>query len=399
MHRRLAQTIALSCAILLGVGGPEAFGQAEDTSTKVSAETEFSTYADTNDVFVYTPAVEARVEDPLDGWSFGGSYLVDIVSAASADIVSTASPAWTEVRHVGTASVGLKPDTFGATVAGSISREPDYLSLSAGGNLSLDFRQKTVTPLVGYTFTRDTAGRTGTPFSVYSLDVERHTITAALNVIVDPETALNFSADVILERGRMEKPYRYVPLFTTAAATDIPVGASAELVNETRLPGRAEERVPTRRERYAVAGRVAQRLKSTTFIIWQRGYVDSWGVVASTTDVRLVFDVSSRFLLWPHLRGHVQTDASFWQRAYVANLGVGGFVDVPALRTGDRELSPLQSFTAGAGARWDVGSDLRPSDFSLILLLDGALTHYSDALFITQRLSGFGALQFEAAFQ
>ena len=41
-----------------------------------------------------------------------------------------------------------------------------------------------------------------------------------------------------------------------------------------------------------------------------------------------------RFILWPHLRFHAQNSVSFWQRAYTATSSG----DLPALRTGDREL-------------------------------------------------------------
>src|SRR5688572_1506917 len=71
----------------------------EPSSLSLETKEEFSGYADTDAVSVVTPAIEATLKNPLAGWSATGSYLVDVVSAASVDIVSTASTHWTEVRH------------------------------------------------------------------------------------------------------------------------------------------------------------------------------------------------------------------------------------------------------------------------------------------------------------
>lgn len=397
MRRLLLAAICLACGLCVNVPLFPALAQpADDEATIVTTEGEYSSYADSNDVYVYTPAVSANVEKPLSGWSFGGSYLADIVSAASVDIISTATPAWQETRHAGTAQASYKPKAVGASVAGAFSREPDYLSLSAGGNLSIDLRQKTVTPLIGYTYTHDTSGRRHTPFSVYALELDRHTINGALNIIANPETLLTFTGDVILERGRQEKPYRYVPLFAPGVASQVPIGASADIVNQLRLPGKVAESLPHERNRYAVSMRVAQRLESSTFTIWQRGYVDDWGILASTTDIRMLFDISKRFYIWPHLRAHLQTGATFWTRAYTATFDDSGLATVPALRSGDRELGPLQGVTAGAGVRWNAGPDAQPSRFSVVFLGDGNLVHYSDAVYITSRTSILGVVQLQA---
>lgn len=366
---------------------------AEDLKTTVDGE--YAQYADSTATYVYTPAVAVGISHPLNGWSVGGSGLIDVVSAASVDIVSTASPAWQEVRYAGSANATYRPKLFGVTVGGSVSREPDYLSLSGGGNLSIELRDKTVTPLLGYTYTHDTAGRRGTPFDVYSLVLRRHTLSAAVNIVVNRETTLSFVADAMLERGHQEKPYRYVPLFTPEEVDQVRPGMPGDQVNDLRI-GRVFENLPTSRNRYALALRLAQRLQTSTFTLWERLYADDWGLVASTTDIRMLFDAGKRFYIWPHLRGHFQSSVSFWKLAYSATV-VDGLVDVPELRTGDRELSPLQAFTGGLGMRYNVGSP-RPEAASFVLTGDINLTRYSDALFITDRISGIGALQFQAEF-
>ena len=396
---------AVLCGVLLSgaargdeQGTSAARSSAEPSSLSLEMKQEFSGYADTDAVSVVTPAVEATLKNSLAGWSVTGSYLVDVVSAASVDIVSTASPHWTELRHAGSAAVSVDIGDTSTSLSGSVSREPDYLSLSAGVTERIELEQKTVTPVLGYSFTRDVAGRTGTPFSVYSLELHRHTLTSGIELILDPATMVTFVGDASFESGRQEKPYRFIPLFAPDVVDRISAGATVAIVNALRLPGRISERVPDTRKRFAVSGRLAQRISNwSTFIAHERLYRDDWGLQASTTDLRMLMDAGRRWFIWTHLRVHVQSGVSFWKRAYVGRPGETG-IEVPALRTGDRELGPLASGTFGGGVRWLFGRDARPDAWSLVFQSDVATTAFNDALFIQQRQAFFNSLALEGKF-
>src|SRR5262245_55118368 len=65
----------------------------------VSSQAELSSYTDTDHVSVLSPALGVAARSPTPAWSLGVRYLVDAVSAASVDIVATASRRWSEVRH------------------------------------------------------------------------------------------------------------------------------------------------------------------------------------------------------------------------------------------------------------------------------------------------------------
>lgn len=358
---------------------------------------ETSAYQDTDAVSVLTPALELESYNPLSGWSANGSYLVDIVSAASVDIVSSASPNWTEVRHAGTLALRYQPGEVGGALSGAVSSEPDYLSFSAGARAMLDLARKNATLAVGYTFTHDTAGRTGTPFSVYSLTLVRHGFSGALDLVLDRATLFTGSLDLVLESGRQEKPYRYLPLFDATVAPSVPPGAGADLVNSLRLGARASERLPDTRQRVALSGRLAHRFRDSTLLLFDRAYADSWGLLATTLDLRYVVDLGRRWSIWPHGRGHLQSGVSFWRRAYVGEIADDS-LELPVFRTGDRELSPLFSATLGPGLRWDFGGD-DPRAWSAILELEGTYTRYADALYVERRWAGFGSAQVQARFR
>jgi hypothetical protein len=203
-------------------------------SADFDAQLEVSGYADTDHVEVLTPAVSGTLSDARSGVSATGGYVVDIVSGASVDIVSTASERWVEVRQAADLSVDHKPDDLGVTLSGSVSREPDYLSWSLGAAARIELDADHVTPSLGYSFSHDTAGRRGTPYSVYALQLVRHTAQAGVELVLDRSSRLVLLGEAALELGRQEKPYRFLPLFDATAAALIEPGESIDSVNDQR---------------------------------------------------------------------------------------------------------------------------------------------------------------------
>jgi hypothetical protein len=314
-----------------------------------------------------------------------------VVSAASVDIVSTASQNYKEVRQAGTLGATYKPRDFGGSVNGSISREPDYLSLSGGGSLSLDLYDKNVTLFLGFNHEYDIAGRTDTPYSIFSRTLNTEAPKAGVTLVLDRRTIGSFVADTIFENGDPSKPYRYVPLF--APGTDVPNGASVSLVNSLRVAARPLEQLPLSRQRYAGSFRLAHRTKTkATFRLDERLYTDSWELHATTTDARYLQDLGSRFEVGPHLRFHAQTEVNFWERAYTLGPGFA----IPALRTGDRELGPLVGATGGFSVRWKLGPPANRRAWMLGLDVNVTETHYLDDIYITDRVSAVSSLSLEA---
>lgn len=374
--------------------GESSSGGGSDLVTRATSE--ISTYQDNDHVSVFTPSIGLGIESPTGGWNVHGNYLVDVVSAASVDVVSTASTGFHEVRHAGGVSAGYKPHDLGVNVAGSVSREPDYLSIGGGGSIEQDFAQKNVTLLVGYGYGHDTIGRGGTSFDVFSRTLYHHAFNAALTVVVDPKTLITISTDAIFERGDQSKPYRYVPMFSPDVAASIPNGASTDLVNKLRLPERPLEQLPTSKDRFALTWRLAQRIGHSTMRISERLYEDSWGLKASTTDARYIVDATERVAVWPHLRLHIQTPVSFWQRAYESRRAQGETWTLPTFRTGDRELGPLGAVTGGGGFKLKLGRAADPNAFAITTQVDVIWTDFSDDIYITNRLGMFAAVTFDA---
>lgn len=370
-------------------------GLASAQSVRGETGGEVAAYGDTDNVWVFTPSARAGVRSA--GFSATARYLVDIVSAASVDIVSTASPRWTEVRHAGSISAGYRPGDLGASAFLATSVEPDFVSTKVGAAASADLARKNVTLSLGYAYEHDVAGRTGTPYSVYGLRLDRHEISSSALVVVGRGTTLYSVLDLSFESGRQEKPYRFLPLFDAQVAGQVPVGASVDEVNRLRLPGKIAERLPDTRQRAAASLRLMHRFDASTLTLWDRVYLDGWGQLANTTDLKWVFELSRRWSLWPHLRFHEQSAASFWRRAYVGRV-VPGQVVVPEYRSGDRELGPLRTLTAGPGAAFDFGTP-DPRRLSVSLEVEASTTEFRDALYIDRRWAGLVVAGFTARFE
>ncbi len=365
----------------------------EDTARK-RATLETAAYTDSNNVSVLTPSVGFGIENVAGGAALRGSYLVDVVSAASPDIVSTASRRWSEVRQAGTLNAAYKPRDLGLNVAASFSNEPDYLSYGGGGGINHDFDEKNLTLSFGFGFSRDTIGRHGTPFSVFSREVNRGSFQGGAAWVVNPSTLASLSLDVVVENGDQSKPYRYIPMFTPADAAQAQRGASLDWVTSHRLPERPLEQLPLNRSRFALSTRLAHRFEISTLKLDERVYLDSWGLFGSTSDARWIFDVGKRFGIGPHGRFHVQNAVSFWQRAYVAT--PAPLWNLPEFRTGDRELGPLWTATGGLATAVYLGGSSEPSTWALRLQVDGMYTSFLDDLYVTSRTGVIGTLSVEA---
>ena len=358
-----------------------------------TVNTELSGYLDSDNVEVFSPSVSLQAENAVDGWGVGAAFLVDVVTAASADIVATASPRWTELRYVPALNAHVKVSDLDIGVNGVISVEPDYLAIGAGASFALDLLQKNVTPSLRYDFGYDIQGRAGTPFDVFSTKIHRHGITGAVTFVINKSTVFIPSGTAVFEFGDTSKPYRYIPTFEPG--TTLLKGETVNSVNSLRTPVRIADQLPTSRQRYALAGMFATRWTDVTLRLSERLYADSWGLFATTTDFVLPIDFIKGWRGWPHLRFHAQSGVQFWELGYVVESNPEGLT-IPLLRTADRELGPMLQGTAGLGSQIDLLGD---DSVLLTLKADVIYTRFMEHLFLQGRFGGFGAADVEFVFE
>ncbi len=330
MRLQLASGL-LGALVLLSIS---ASAQAQGAETRLAIDALY--YTDTDNVMAISPAVALRHRFE-DGGGVGVRGAVDVVSAASVDVVSHATQGFEEVRTEGAADATIPIDDAALHLAWRTSYEPDYLSngLSAGLELRLGSPDTVLDARYGLSW--DVVGRTGTPWSAFSEDLFTHSASLSLTQTLGPETVLRLVYSPTVQDGFLEKPYRYVPLFDEAGQ---------------RLAYRAPENVPDLRHGHAIGARLLQHLAPIggSLRVDYQLYVDGWGVTGHLAELVGLATITDGLRLGLRGRVYGQTAASFWQREYRVTPG-----EVPGWRTLDRDLSPYVSATGAARIEWSAG--------------------------------------------
>lgn len=328
---------------------------------RLAADTLF--YADDNGVVVVTPQTSVRYRLDDDGGEVWARAAVDVVSAASVDVVAQATRSFSEVRTAVDLGVSKAFGTHLPSLSYRVSVEPDYVS--HGGHAGWQTQLGTPDSLlaVGYGATFDRIGRHGTTFDAFSASLLSHTVDVSLTQVLGERWLARLAYVLTVQDGYLEKPYRYVPLFL-----DGQLGGrhpTLATFDALRLPGRPPESVPDERIRHAIALRLVtyiEPLSAALHLDWQL-YGDSWRLFATAVQPALHVELGESVRLIVLARFYHQSNASFWRREYE----VSSAEVVPTWRSVDRDLSSYTTISGGLRAEWDVSErtmlylDVRPS--------------------------------------
>jgi hypothetical protein len=333
-------------------------------------------YHDSDHTDVISPQVAAAAALDDDGGSVSATSVVDIVTAASVDVVSEATPGFTEVREEGDLRVAKRVGEWLPGARYRYSHEPDYVS--HGGALSLERRlgSADTTLTASFDLTHDTVGRHGTDFDVFSRTLWTGAGEVGLTQVLDPSTLVRAVATLTVQDGYLAKPYRYVPLFDPSTPT---AALGLATFDRARLPERPPEQVPGERVRGAVGARALRYLGAMdgSLRLDYRLYFDDWGMWAHTVELGLRLPLGADWLAELSSRSYFQTSVWFWQRAYV--MPASG--ELPEWRTVDKELSEQLAETLSARAEWRVGRVVLDGE------LAGTYDRFLDFLFLDWRVA------------
>jgi hypothetical protein len=316
-------------ALLLAKGGA--------ASADKRAATWAEVYSDSDRVTVYSQQVTVR-SDVHESLEVDAGYDVDVISAASVDVVSSASPrGYDEVRHgltVGGRYKGKKG--LGIALHYLPTWEPDYTSHSVALGGAREWLDRRLTTRLDYRLTLDSVGRKGDE-SRYWRPLTIHAAGVGLGIVVGPQTVVDLAYEVQAREGFQASPYRYVSIFQTASESP-PVS----------LP----EAVPDGRVTQALGGRVRHAFSTRWFALAAyRFYFDDWGVRSHTFTLGAQHAAfTDRLVLGATVRGYQQSAARFHEARYVAPDGF-----VPAFRVVDKMLAPSWSLLASALAECRFG--------------------------------------------
>ncbi len=280
-------------------------------------------YVDNDRTTVVSPLV-AITRDTWKGGTLGASYVADVVSSASIDVVSNATKHMDDFRSEITA--GLTQKIKATTLSGSYiySVEHDYSSHNVNLGLSQDLLQRNSTLALGWTFSDNAVGRFGDQAFHRSLFTTG--VGASWTQAITPATIAQLSYSFSYANGYEASPYRFVPV-------EDPTGTLFK-VPETE---------PNERFRHAfVVGLNRHLFKDTSLQADYRFYFDNWGLLSSTVQLRY-------FVTWKDVtlrlreRFYYQSGASFYQPHYA---------EIEPFMVTDRELSTFWSNLVGAKISW-----------------------------------------------
>jgi hypothetical protein len=268
---------------------------------------------------------------------------MDIISGASVDVRTAASPRGYEERRTGgQVDLSYRPTTtlrVGASYVPSF--EPDYRSHGVAARASAEWMDRRVMTTFMYRASFDEVGRVDSPSQWRPLNT--HAASAELGIVVDKLTLFQAALEGQFLDGFQASPYRFVPVFWGQPGMGPPSVALAEAVPEQRLRG-------------AVALSLRRALGSSWFASGgYRFYADTWAVNSHTGELEVqhaAFD--DRLLVGVATRFYWQSAASFYRQQYAFEGG-----SVPQYRSADKHLSDAWSVLAGVRAEYALLRNLR----------------------------------------
>jgi hypothetical protein len=285
-------------------------------------------YVDNDHTTVVSPLAAIR-RDAWQGGTLSASYVADVVSSASVDVISNATSHMTDFRSEITAGVSqkLKATTLDASYVYSV--ENDYSSHNVSLGVSQDLFDKMSTLALGYSFSFNNVGRTHDQSFHRTLSVNG--IGVSWTQVFNKRTIGQLSYSFAYNNGYQASPYRFVPV----------EAADASGVIEFKVP----ETDPNDRFRHAAVVGINRHLfEDSSIQADYRFYSDNWGVVSQTIQLRY-------FVTWKDVtlrlreRFYYQQGASFYRAHYTPET-------LQPYMTTDRELSTFWSNLAGAKISW-----------------------------------------------
>lgn len=283
-------------------------------------------------VMVQGPSVLVR-KKVGDSVSLSYQYYEDLISSASIDVLSQASP-YKEKRVQNNLGMDV---LHGNTLysAGFIdSSEPDYKSKTGYLSVSQTMFGDLTTISFGYSRGWDHVGEDAPINGVRNITwvgtADHHTWSASVSQVLTRNLllAMNFETDE--NEGYLQSPYRTARYLSASGL----VQSEAQSTPNTRTGN---------------AGSVQLKY----YLPWHaaldgsyRLYHDTWGILAHTAGIGYTQPLSTNWTLNGTLRYYRQNAATFYGDLFP-------YQDSQSFMSRDRELAQYQDYSVGLGASWE----------------------------------------------
>ncbi len=266
------------------------------------------------------------------------SYYVDMVSSASIDVITTASP-YTEERTQW--SVGMDYLYANTTVRTNYtsSSESDYDAETFAFAVSQDMFGDMTTLTLSFTVAADAVGRSDDP--TFGRDISRQQYGIGITQILTKNLIAAVNFETITDEGFLSNPYRSVRYLDFGSA--IGYSFEPELYPNTRTSNALGLRA-----RYYLPYRAAVEGE-------YRFYTDTWNIAGHTFALTYVHPMGP-WTFTAKYRYHDQSGADFFNDLFPRS-------EATNFRGRDKELSPLTSQTLKFAASYEFISDADSQGF------------------------------------
>lgn len=261
--------------------------------------------------------------------SMTGQYYVDSVSAASVDVLATASR-YTEERTEYTLGVDYLHEDSIMSLGYTSSSENDYEANTVYFSVSQEFFGGLSTLTLGYARGWDEVGMVGN--ESFREETDRQNYQIGLSQVLTRNSLLGLDFEAVTDEGFLQNPYRQNRFIDPNDSTNFLY---------------QDERYPQTRTSLSVATRALYYLPYRASIRGEyRYFSDSWGIDAHTVELAYVHPLNPRWTLEGLVRYYTQGEAAFYSDLFP-------FENSQTHLARDKELSALSGTTLGAGAVYE----------------------------------------------
>jgi len=261
-----------------------------------------------------------------------GNYYVDMISSASIDVITQASP-YTEERTQWSLGVDYLRGNTTMRVGYTTSEESDFDGETVNFSVSQDMFGDLTTLTLTYALGDDLVRRSDDP--TFEQPLDRQIYGVGITQILTKNLISSLNVETITEEGYLNNPYRSVRYFDPNSA----VGFSweAELYPNTRTSNAVGLRM-----RYFLPYRAAVEGE-------YRFFTDTWDIEGHTGSISYIHPWKD-FTFTGKFRYHTQTGAHFYSDLFPRS-------EATNFRGRDKELSPLTSYTFKLQAAYEFLRD------------------------------------------
>ncbi|MGD8908213.1 MAG: DUF3570 domain-containing protein [Chromatiales bacterium] len=256
--------------------------------------------------------------------SVNANYLVDSISCASVDVITSAS-AYTEERTETSLSVDYLYDKTLMTLSFIKSDESDYLAETGSFDVSHDMFGDLTTVSLGYSVGNDDIS--SNVDETLNRTAKRQNFRAGITQILTKNSLLSVNLETITDEGFLRSPYRSARYLDNGTET-----WASEVYPETRTSNALALRL-----KYFLPYRAALSGE-------YRYFDDTWGIDADQVEIGYTHPFQENWIFDVHYRYYTQKKADFYSDLFVGQM---------TFMARDKELSTFQDHTIGVGVSYE----------------------------------------------